>query len=53
MRHHPMEIDQDEAAESWAALLLLACIALAACIGCMIWDGAIDGWRSIKRRARR
>ena len=55
MRAHPLEDydDDDERADPWAALILLIMLALAAGIACAIWDGAIDAWHFLSRKARR
>jgi hypothetical protein len=53
MRSHPLENACDERGESWAELVTLLIVALFAGVVCMIWDGAVDAWRAVTRRARR
>ncbi len=53
MRSHPLENDCDERDESWLELFVLIFLALLAGVACMIWDGAIDLWHFVFRRARR
>jgi len=48
-----IEIDEDEREESWAEIVLIAMIALAAGLACAVWDGAVDAWRAIARRSPR
>ena len=53
MRSHPLENDCDERGESWIEIISLVVMALIVGVGCMIWDGAVDGWRLLVRRVRR
>jgi len=50
---HPLENADADDEDSWAELILLVIIALLASGACTIWDGAVDGWHFLLRRARR
>ena len=53
MRSHPLENDCDERDESWGEIILLISIALLVGVAYKLWNGAVDGWHSLIRRARR